>query len=79
MYIIIKREKTDHLKHKIHQMKELACDVMECLEEAYAESRESDSRESTRRMDRYEPRKRYDDEYDDYERESARGRRMGRY
>lgn len=80
MYLVIKREKSDHLKHKIHQMKELACEVMECLEEAYAEGQESETRERSRRMDRYNERKRYEDDYDDdYGRESARGRNRIRY
>ena len=33
MYLVIKREKSEHLKHKVHKLKELACDVLECLEE----------------------------------------------
>lgn len=66
MYIVIKREKTDVLKHKVKELKELACDVMECLEEAYSESRESEGREYSRRDSRYEPRRRRE-EYDDYE------------
>lgn len=73
MYLVIKREKSEHLKHKVHKMKELASDVLECLEEAYSESHESDGRESARHDGRYEQRMRYDD-YDDYERDEARGR-----
>lgn len=52
------------------------------LEETYSESHESEGRERTRREDSYEPRRRYDDEYEDYDykREEARGRGMrGRY
>ena len=79
MYLVIKQEKSEHLKHKVRELKELACDVFECLEEAYSEGRESESRERSRREDRYEPRRSYD-EYDDYEREYARGRGgRGRY
>ena len=79
MYLVIKREKSEHLKNKVHKLKELACDVLECLEEAYSEGRESESRERSRRDDRYEPRRSYDD-YDDYERDEARGRgSRGRY
>lgn len=82
MYLVIKKEKSEHLKHKVHKLKELACDVLECLEEAYSESNESESRNRIRREDSYEPRRRYDDDYEDYDykREEARGRGMrGRY
>lgn len=75
MYLVIKQEKSEHLKHKVHKLKELACDVLECLEEAYSEGRESESRERSRQYDMYEPRRR-SDEYDDYERDEARGRGM---
>ena len=52
------------------------------MEEAYSESHESESRNRIRREDSYEPRRRYDDDYEDYDykREEARGRGMrGRY
>lgn len=79
MYLVIKKDKSEHLKHKVYKLKELACDVLECLEEAYSEGRESESRERSRREDIYEPR-RYRDDYDDYERDEARGRgSRGRY
>lgn len=79
MYLVIKKDKSEHLKHKVHELKELACDVLECLEEAYSEGRESESRERSRRDYSYEPRRRYND-YDDYERDEARGRSSrGRY
>ena len=70
MYIVINREKSDNLKHKVKELKELACDVMQCLEDVYSDSRESDGREYSRRESRYEPRRHRDDydEYDDYER-----------
>lgn len=73
MYLVIKSEKSEHLKHKVHKLKELACDVLECLEEAYSESRESEGRERSRYDKRYEPRMR-SEEYDDYGRDEARGR-----
>lgn len=79
MFLVIKREKSEHLKRKVHELKELACDVLECLEEAYSENRESEGRERSRRDDRYEPRARRDDYDDDY-RDEARGRGgRGRY
>lgn len=77
MYLVIKREKSEHLKHKVHELKELACDVLECLEEAYSESSYEDSRERSRRneQDGY---RMYEDDYG--YRESARGRGVrGRY
>ena len=79
MYLVIKREKSEHLKHKVHKLKELACDVLECLEEAYSESHESEGRERSRYDEQYEPRMRRE-ECDDYERDEARGRGgRGRY
>ena len=52
---------------------------MECLDEAYSESRESESRTRTRRDGRLEGR-RYDEDYDnydndDYGRDDRRGMR----
>ena len=79
MYLVIKQEKSEHLKHKVRELKELACDVLECLEEAYSESHESEGRERSRYDERYEPRMRRED-YNDYERDEARGRGgRGRY
>ena len=71
MYLFIKREKSEHLKHKVHELKNLACEVLECLEEAYSESSYEDSRERSRRDERYDY-PRYEDDYD--YREPARGR-----
>lgn len=65
MYIVIERDKSDALKHKVRKLKELACDVMSCLDEAYSESYESESRTRTRRDGRLEGR-RYNEDYDDY-------------
>ena len=77
MYLFIKREKSEHLKHKVHELKNLACDVLECLEEAYSESSREDNRERSRRDERYDY-PRYEDDYD--YREAARGRGgRGRY
>ena len=66
MYIVIEKDKSNALKHKVRKLKELACEVMECLEEAYSESHESESRTRTRRDDRLEGR-RYDEDYDNYD------------
>ena len=79
MYIVIKRDKSDALKHKVHELKELATGIIECLEEAYSESHESESRTRTRRDGRLEGR-RYDEDYDnydndDYGRDDRRGMR----
>ena len=65
MYIVIEKDKSNALKHKVRKLKELACDVMDCLEEAYSESHESESRTRARRDGRLEDR-RYNEDYDDY-------------
>lgn len=82
MYLVIKKEKSEHLKHKVRKLKELACDVFEELAEAYSENQESESRERTRHYDDddiYEPRKHYIDN-DGYSHDEARGRSgRGRY
>ena len=65
MYILIEKDKSNALKHKARKLKELACDMMDCLEEAYSESRESESRTRDRRDGRLEGR-RYNEDYDDY-------------
>ena len=66
MYIVIEKDKSNALKHKVRKLKELACDVMDCLEEAYSESHESESRTRARRDGRLEDR-RYNENYDDYD------------
>ena len=66
MYIVIEKDKSNALKHKVRKLKELACDVMDCLEEVYSESHESESRTRTRRDGRLEGR-RYDEDYDNYD------------
>ena len=66
MYIVIEKDKSNALKHKVRKLKELACDVMDCLEEAYSESHESESRTRARRDGRLEGR-RYNEDYDDYD------------
>ena len=77
MYLVIRNEKSEHLKHEVHELKTLACEVLECLEEAYSESKYEDGRERSRRDERDDYR-RYEDDYD--YRESARGRSgRGRY
>ena len=32
MYIVIEKDKSNALKHKARKLKELACDMMDCLE-----------------------------------------------
>lgn len=83
MYLIIKKEKSEHLKHKVRELKELACEALECIEEACAEARESESRERSRYDEDYDYRERRG-EYEDFVRDNARGRgsrgmRGGRY
>ena len=77
MYLVIRNEKSEHLKNKVHELKTLACEVLECLEEAYSESKYEDGRERSRRNERDDYRG-YEDDYD--YREPARGRSgRGRY
>ena len=71
MYLVIKRENSEHLKHKVNELKTLACELFECFEEAYSESSQEDSRERSRRDER-DGYRRYEDDYD--YREPARGR-----
>lgn len=88
MYLIIKREKTDHLKSKARKMKELACEVIECLEEAYEEAQENERDYDRRSHDLgdddedYRSRK-YRDDYDDdddmEERRRKKRKHRGRY
>lgn len=66
MYIVIEKDKSNALKHKARKLKELACDMMDCLEEAYSESREPENRTRARRDGRLEGR-RYDEDYDNYD------------
>lgn len=86
MYLIIRKDKSEHLKEKAHRMKELACEVISCLEEvAQSQETEEYNREYARRRDReHYPHDgyshegyRHDPYYDD--REMARGRGRGRY
>ena len=43
MYIIIKRDKAEHLKEKLHHIKAAAMEILECMEEAYSKHHEYDS------------------------------------
>lgn len=69
MYIFIKRNKAEHLKGKLHKIKEVIEDVVECFEEASEEGRESDEYRYCARRE--------EDDYD-YDREMARGGGRGR-
>lgn len=70
MYIVIKRDKAEHMKEKLHKAKRVIEEAMECIEEA--SEQHEDYRSRARGYDRYE---------DDYEeRDIARGRgSRGRY
>lgn len=80
MYLVIRDEKAEHLKEKVHKMKEFACEIMECLEAAKEEGRrhEDDYRHDYSRRDEGYDSRRYDDD-DMYGRDMARGRGRGRY
>lgn len=84
MYIVIKRDKAEHLKEKMHMVKEIVHDVLDCLDEA-ADYRNSDishdySRHGGRELS--EPRSHNDypmtPDYDRSYHEMSR-RRGGRY
>lgn len=83
MYVIIKSDKAEHLKEKLHHIKTAAMEVLECIEVArHTDHAPEDytadhSRHAGYDMERSRGRRGYDD-YDDYEREMSRGRR-GRY
>lgn len=82
MYIIIKRDKAEHLKEKMHAIKSAALEVLECIEAArhieHEEEHYADyARGRGRSMSR--GRERDYDDYDDYEHDHARGRGRGRY
>ncbi len=82
MYIIIKKNKAEHLKEKLHKAKEIVSEIMECFDEASEErdDRYEDEGRERRRIDAwYGAKGRRDDYYeDDYERDEARGRGRGR-
>lgn len=79
MYIVIRREKSEHLKSKVHKLKELACDVLECLEEAYAESHHStrEREDYGHEYSRHEGRDERDYREEDYDRSGRDMARMG--
>lgn len=84
MYIIIKRDKADKLKEKMHHIKTMAMEVLDCIEEA-AERHQEYSETPYREEARYRSVHPYSHEghrdmpeYDGYEREMAR-RGRGRY
>ena len=69
MYIVIRREKAEHLKEKLHKAKEVIAEIAECFEEA------SEEAHSTEQEDMYRDRARRDDRYYyDDDRDMARGR-----
>lgn len=82
MYIIIKRDKAEHLKEKMHHIKTAAMEVLECIEEAA--SKHYDRMEEYNRDMARRNMARRDDYQDDYDYEddrytARRGRGRGRY
>lgn len=80
MYIIIKSDKAEQLTSKLHKMKEFACEMIDCLEEA-KERRHAghDEDEYSHSYARHEGRR--EDMFDDdemYRRDMTRGRGRGR-
>ena len=82
MYIIIKRDKAEHLKEKMHHIKTAAMEVLECIEEAYTKHHEHEDmyghdmarRNMTRHEDPY-----YREDYDHDEARYMARRGRGRY
>lgn len=89
MYIIIKKDKAEHLSEKLHKAKELVSEILTCMEEVSERSYAKEDlfgHEDTRRGRVSERiRHHFDDEDDEdfYERDMARRGRMragrGRY
>lgn len=90
MYVIIKKDKAERLAEKLHTIKSVICEAMECIDEARTKEYDREElygREHTRRESYDRREKEYDreDDYDDgyYGREMTRGRspmmRRGRY
>lgn len=79
MYVIIKRDKAEHLKEKMHHIKTAAMEVLECIEEA-AEKHHERLDDYYRDDARYSDRPVHSDypEHEDYRRDYAR-RSRGRY
>lgn len=73
MMLIIKDRKSKELKSNLYAMKNLICDIMECIEEAHGEDYEEYGRHHTRHDVDMKDR-----DYD-YDREMTRGRGRGRY
>ena len=77
MYIIIKRDKAEHVKEKLHHIKKAACEVLDCIEEAAARRHEMED-------ELYEEEcfghRRHEEDFDDDmdERRGRRGRSMSR-
>ena len=80
MYIVIRKDKAEHLEEKLHKMKECVTAIMECFEEAKEERYEREDYERDRARgggDRYSARDREYDDYEDDDRDMARGRARG--
>lgn len=70
MYIVIKDAQAERLEHKVHKLKELACDIMNCLFEAKdEETRTTHEEYGLAPTRKYPKRTRYDmeDYEEDYE------------
>lgn len=82
MYIIIKRDKAEHLKEKMHHIKTAAMEVLECMEEAYAKHHEQSEdyyRDSARRSMARSEEPYYREDYDRDEARYMARRGRGRY
>ena len=77
MYIVIRKDKAEHLEEKLHKMKECVTAIMECFEEAKEERYEREDYRARGGGGRYMARDREYDDYDDDDRDMARGRARG--
>lgn len=80
MYLIIKKDKAEHLSEKLHDIKAVVCEVMEYIDSIRTKEYDGEdlyrmehTRHEDRRYDRHK-----EDDYEDrdryYERDMARGR-----
>lgn len=82
MYIIIKSDKAEHLKEKLHHIKTAAMEVLECIEVARHTDHapEEYTADHSRRRGGYDrDMTRHEDFDDDFDHDYARRRMRGRY
>lgn len=86
MYVIIKKDKAERLSEKLHAIKSVVCEVMECLDEARTKEYEHEDlygidnarHEGRSYYPQHEMETRGRDSYFEQEMARGRGRGMGR-